>query len=48
MNLSILQGLSRDIVDAAVMQQFKEYLVKKGVYLLDDGVSNASHQILLT
>ena len=29
------QGMSRDIVDAAVMQQFKEYLVKKGVYVLD-------------
>ena len=39
--------MSRDIVDAAVMQQFKEYLVKKGVYLLDDGVSDGSHQILL-
>ena len=29
--------MSRDIIDAAVMQQFKEYLVKKGAYLLDSG-----------
>ena len=37
--------MSRDIIDAAVMQQFKEYLVKKGAYLLDNGVSDASFHI---
>ena len=34
--------MSRDIIDAAVMQQFKEYLIKKGAYLLDNGVSDAT------
>ena len=43
-HLSTFQGMSRDIIDAAVMQQFKEYLVKKGAYLLDNGVSDASSQ----